>query len=115
MFGWLKKKQEEPEPPVVLTENQRRLVAEVLDGAAQRYGTLHRVPLRFGVSIGVVTVTVFEQSDNLPNGWPRQCGYGVDIDEALEKLLGHINIKALFNHWDWKRKQPGTDATGDQS
>ena len=111
MFGLFNKK----EKPVVLpwpnlTPEERQLVAKVLDCAVGRYGRLHCDPLRVGSANGVVMVTLYEQYDALPLGWPRESAYGVNLWEALENLLGRINLSAFLNHRNDMREKERLEA-----
>lgn len=99
MFRWFKKKEKPVAAPHPnLTPEERQLVAKVLDCGVGRYGRLHSDPLRVGSANGVVMVTLFEQYDALPLGWPRESAYGVSLWEALENLLARINVSAFLNH-----------------
>lgn len=118
MFGWLRKKPEPPKPTIALTDEERELAVKVLNTAITFRAKPHRDPIRIGMANGVITATLFEQNNYLPDGWPYYTGYGVSVYDAMENLLGHISLQAKWNHQDEvkrKRKQTGTDAPGGQS
>lgn len=94
MFGWLRKKPEEPSPPIILlTDEERELVVKVLNTATARGIRLHANPVRFGKASGAVAAMLFEQRDWTPNGWSQKAGYGVTVYDALENLLGDISLR----------------------
>lgn len=117
MFGWLRKEADEPAPPgIVLTEEERELAVKVLNTAIDFRFKPHWNALRFGNNSGVIVATLFEQNNNLPNGWPYYTGYGVTVYDAMENLLGHISLSAKWGHQDEvkRKQQTGTDAPGEK-